>query len=146
METTMTDSVAQVVPPETLTPDTGLEVTNEVSKSEIETPAQTPPAETEAGTPAPATETQEPTPRTMQDINREYQQCCLHAGEAQYQLGVIAEGLERTNLRLRQLNNEAAKLQAKAAAADAANKANTAKQAEENLKKAEAKRLAKAAA
>ena len=48
------------------------------------------------------------TPRPMDEIQKEYQQKCLEAGQLQYQVSVQSEELSKANETLRKLNYEAA--------------------------------------
>lgn len=58
--------------------------------------------------------------RTMLDIQNQYTSLCNKAGHLQYQLSVFKKDLEIINSSLRDLNFEAAALQAKEAEAAAA--------------------------
>lgn len=50
--------------------------------------------------------------RTIEDIKIEYGNLCVKAGHLQYQLYVLAKDLELVNSSLKDLNFEAAKIQA----------------------------------
>lgn len=52
----------------------------------------------------------EPKSRSLQEIQAEYQQVCARAGHLQYQIDIGKEELSGLNLRLKDLNNEAAAL------------------------------------
>lgn len=67
---------------------------------------------------------QAPPPRELKDIQNEYNQLSLRAGQCQYQTFVLGKDLEQINHRLVQVNQEAAERNkldaaAKAKAADA---------------------------
>ncbi len=69
--------------------------------------------------------------RTVEQIQNEYTQQCVRAGHTQYQIAQLQKDLELMNRSLRDLNLEAATVQAKNLAADAAKKAEEAKAAAE---------------
>ncbi len=69
--------------------------------------------------------------RTVEAIQNEYTQLCVRAGHTQYQIAQLQKDLELMNRSLRDLNLEAATVQAKNLAADAAKKAEEAKAAAE---------------
>lgn len=48
------------------------------------------------------------TPRQLLDIQKEYQELCLKAGQIQYQIKVNSDELEKINDRLYEINYEAA--------------------------------------
>lgn len=52
--------------------------------------------------------------RTVDDIHREYSGLCSRAGHVQYQMSALSKDLELLNSQMRDLNFEAAALQAKA--------------------------------
>ena len=56
-------------------------------------------------------------PRTLQDIQLEYQNACLKAGQMQYQKAMLEEDLNLLNSTIKDINFEAAKLQSIAAEA-----------------------------
>ena len=58
-------------------------------------------------------ETTEKPKRTVEEVQREYNQGCLRAGHMQYQIAVLSKDLNILNDALRDLNFEAATIQAK---------------------------------
>jgi hypothetical protein len=50
-------------------------------------------------------------PRTLQDVQVDYQNGCLKAGQMQYQIAVLSKDLEMLNSVIKDLNFEAAQLQ-----------------------------------
>lgn len=52
--------------------------------------------------------------RSLEEIQQEYQNLCLKAGHLQYQISAISKDLELVNGQLREINFEAAAVQAKA--------------------------------
>ena len=59
--------------------------------------------------------------RTIEDVQREYQQTCVRAGHLQYQVYGLTKDLEMVNKQLLDLNLEAAGIQANIPAAPADN-------------------------
>lgn len=53
-------------------------------------------------------------PRTLDNVRSEYHNLCLQAGNLQYQIHALSQDLETLNLQLRDLNLEAAAIQAAA--------------------------------
>ena len=47
-------------------------------------------------------------PRELPEIQKEYQEQCISAGQLQYQMKVYSDALEKVNERLLVINNEAA--------------------------------------
>lgn len=47
-------------------------------------------------------------PREWSDIQKEYQELCMNAGQLQYQITVYEADLARMNARLLEINNEGA--------------------------------------
>jgi len=64
-----------------------------------------------------------PKERGIPDIQTEYQQCCVKAGHLQYQIATMGKDLGLLNDTMRDLNFEAAGLQAKQQAAKPAESA-----------------------
>lgn len=87
-----------------------------------------------------------PTPRTMEVIQKEYQQTCFMAGDQQYQMKIMGENLDRINAKLKELNNEAAQMATAQARQSAEDKARAEKIGAEKLAAAQEKRARKAAA
>lgn len=54
-------------------------------------------------------EQQKKEPRALEDINKEYNQLCLKAGDLQYRIKCFGGELENINHALLQVNQEAAK-------------------------------------
>lgn len=50
----------------------------------------------------------EQVPRELKEIQQEYQELCLKAGQAQYQVKVLKAELDNYNSRLLEINREAA--------------------------------------
>lgn len=59
-------------------------------------------------------------PRGLPEIQKEYQEQCITAGQLQYQMKVYSDALENVNARLLVINNEAAARQKLDAVASAA--------------------------
>lgn len=47
-------------------------------------------------------------PRTMEEIQKEYQQLCWNAGQAQYQINITSKELQKMNDRIEAVNREGA--------------------------------------
>lgn len=71
-------------------------------------------------------------PRTMEEIQKAYAEEVARAGQTQYQVYVFTEDLKQINLRLLDINKEAARRQA-LDAQQAADKASTAPTGEANV-------------
>lgn len=56
--------------------------------------------------------------RSMEEIQKEYSQICFKAGQLQYQIHALNKDLEVVNSTLRDLNFEAAKVNAETKAAE----------------------------
>lgn len=51
---------------------------------------------------------QPPAPRSLEEISKEYQQCCVEVGHTQYQISVLKDELESLYEQMFELNKEGA--------------------------------------